>query len=210
MSILLASEMISRRRAFSTVLLILFGLQSCLLSAQEQQEIPPPALKIKVLAGESSKNNIRKRTAVEPVVLVTDERDYPLSGVMVVFTAPETGASAIFPDGSKQAITYTNVEGRATARGLRPNQTAGEFEISVDASFQGLTARTNIHQTNLVSAPSKGPSSKLIAILAIAGGAAVAGAVAASGGGTSSSPAPSPGPTGTTIVAGSPSFRPPQ
>ena len=89
--------------------------------------------------------------------------------------------------------------------------TPGKFQIMVNASFHGFTARTTADQTNVLPERSKG-SSKLIAILAIAGGAAAAGVVAASGGGGSSqSPAAPPGRTATTITPGTPVFgAPPQ
>ena len=52
----------------------------------------------------------------------------------------------------------------------------------VNASFHGFTASTTANQTNVLPERDKS-SSKLIAFLAIAGGAAVAGIVAAGGGG---------------------------
>lgn len=180
------------------------------LLGQEQDTVRPPSIKVQAVSGQPATNNIKSRKGAEPVVLVTDERGQPVSGVMVVFTLPETGPGGAFADGSKRAIVYTDAEGRAVARGLRPNQTAGQFEISVDASFHGLTDRKTIRQSNVL--PAAGSSSRLIAILAIAGGAAVAGAVAASkgGGSTPSSPTSPPGGAAISIDAGTPTFRPPQ
>jgi len=181
------------------------------LLAQDQEAPQPPSIKLQVVAGQATTNNIKTRKGVEPVALVTDERGQPVSGVMVVFTLPETGPGGAFTDGSKRAIVYTDSEGKATARGLTPNTTPGKFQIMVNASFHGFTARTTADQTNVLPERSKG-SSKLIAILAIAGGAAAAGVVAASGGGGSSqSPAAPPGRTATTITPGTPVFgAPPQ
>jgi hypothetical protein len=197
-------------RVLSRSLACLLVLQNSPLLAQEEQTVQPPALKVAVVAGQSAANNIRKRTAVEPVVLVSDERGGPVSGVMVLFTLPEAGASGVFPDGSKRAIVYTSPDGRAAARGLKPNSTPGEFQIVVDASFHGLTAHTTIQQTNVLPETAGGISSKLLVILAIAGGAAAAGVIAA-GGGTNPSTNPSPPPTSSTsISAGTPTFGPPQ
>jgi hypothetical protein len=197
------------KRGLSRSLACLLVLQNCPLLAQEEQGVQPPSLKITVV-GQSAANHIRKRTAVEPVVLVSDERGGPVSGVMVLFTLPETGASGVFPDGSKRAIVYTSPEGRAAARGLKPNSIAGEFQIVVDASFHGLAAHTTIRQTNVLQETAGGISSKLLVILAIAGGAAAAGVIAA-GGGTNPSTNPSPPPTSSTsISAGTPTFGPPQ
>ena len=180
------------------------------LLAQKQEAIGPPSIKVEVIAGQGATNNTRTRKAVEPIALVTDERGQPVSGVMVVFTLPETGPGGAFVDESKRAIVYTNAEGKATARGLTPNTTPGKFQIMVNASFQGFTSSTTVYQTNVSPERAKS-STKLIAILAIAGGAAAAGVVAASGGGGSSqSLAVPPSRTATTITPGTPIFGAPQ
>jgi hypothetical protein len=178
--------------------------------AQKQEAIGPPSIKVEVIAGQGATNNTRTRKAVEPIALVTDERGQPVSGVMVVFTLPETGPGGAFVDESKRAIVYTNAEGKATARGLTPNTTPGKFQIMVNASFQGFTSSTTVYQTNVSPERAKS-STKLIAILAIAGGAAAAGVVAASsGGGSSQSLAVPPSRTATTITPGTPIFGAPQ
>ena len=180
------------------------------LLAQDQESPRPPSIKVGIVAGQAATNNIKTQKGVEPVALVTDEREQPVSGVMVIFTLPETGPGGVFADGSKRAIVYTNSEGKATARGLIPNLTPGKFQIMVNASFHGFTASTTADQTNVL--PERGKSSsKLIAILAIAGGAAAAGVVAASGGGGSSqSPSVPPSRPATTITPGTPVFGAPQ
>ena len=194
----------------SVVIVFSLAFQHVRLLAQNQEIPRPPSIKVEVVSGQATTNNIKTRKGVEPVVLVTDERGQPVSGVMVVFTLPETGPGGAFTDGSKRAIVYTNSEGKATARGLTPNTAPGKFQIMVNASFHGFTASTTADQTNIVPEGGKG-SSKLIAILAIAGGAAVAGVVAAGGGGGSSQGlAPTPGRTATTITPGTPVFGAPQ
>jgi len=204
----------TRRRLAPPCPLISLGIVFALaypnitLLAQNQEVPPPPSIKVQLVAGQATTNNIKTRKGVEPVVLVTDERGQPVSGVMVVFTLPETGPGGAFTDGSKRAIVYTNSEGGATARGLTPNMTAGKFQIMVNASFHGFTASTTADQTNVLPERGKG-SSKLIAILAIAGGAAVAGVVAG-GGGSSQGLAPTPGRTATTLTPGTPVFGAPQ
>jgi len=180
----------------------------------QDKGVPAPSLKIEVAKGEEGTNNIKKGTAIEPVVIVADEKGNPISGVMVMFTLPDSGPGGVFANDAKNLIVYTDFEGRAVARGLRPNHVAGKFEVRVDASFHGLTAQTGIHQTNAVPAAT-GISPKLSAILAIAGGAAAAGAIAASSGGKGTSTpttptTPPPTSSGTTLSAGTPTFGPPQ
>jgi hypothetical protein len=178
--------------------------------AQQEAEILAPALKIAVAKGEGVSNNIKKGTAVEPLVVVADEKDRPVSGVMVIFTLPESGPSGVFANGSKSVIVYSDAEGRAIGRGLRPNRTPGKFQMTVDASFHGLAARAVINQTNVMPSET-GVSSKLIAILAIAGGAAAAGVVAASAGGKNgTSTVTPPTSSSTTLSPGTPTFGPPQ
>jgi hypothetical protein len=200
----------AHRSVLSIVIVAVLASPNRLL-AQEQEAIRPPSIKVAVVAGQLASNNIGTRKGVEPIALVTDERGQPISGVMVVFTLPETGPGGAFVDGSKRAIVYTNAEGKATARGLIPNATPGKFQIMVNASFQGFTSSTTIDQTNILPERAKNSSTKLIAILAIAGGAAAAGVFAASGGGGSSqSLAVPPGRTATTITPGTPVFGAPQ
>src|SRR5437867_2679324 len=118
--------------------------------AQQEAEILAPALKIVVAKGQEGTNNIKKLTAVEPLVVVSDEKNLPVSGVMIMFTLPESGPSGVFANGSKSVIVYSDAEGRAIGRGLRPNHIPGKFQITVDASFHGLAARAVINQTNVM------------------------------------------------------------
>jgi hypothetical protein len=179
------------------LLVIQFDLPS--LGAQEESG---PKMRIVILEGEWAINTIRQRTAREPIVRVEDENGRPVAGAMVLFTLPENGAGASFADGSKTLIAYTDANGKAKARGLKPNEVAGDFQILVDATAKGSKASAVINQSNVLTAPAGtgGISRKLIAILAIAGGAVAAGVVAAtSGNGNESAPSPT-----ATITAGSP------
>src|SRR5262245_18895454 len=191
-------------RCVSVILACLLLLQSppSALQAQAAQ------LKISILDGEGAINNIKLGTAREPIVQVQDENDRPVAGAMVVFTLPDQGASGVFADGTKSLIVHTDTKGQAVARGLKPNQTPGQFKIRVDVSHQGMTTSTAINQSNILAAAvaAGGISAKLITILAIVGGAAAAGAVAAASGGNGS-PAPPPP---TTITPGRTTFGPPQ
>jgi hypothetical protein len=195
-------------RFFSISLAAVLTLQIA-TSAQEESQILPPALKIVVAKGEEGTNNIKKAIGVEPLVVVSDEKNLPVSRVMVMFTLPESGPSGVFANGAKNLIVYSDAEGRAIARGLRPNHIPGRFQVIVDASFHGLAARALINQTNVMPSAT-GVSPKLIAILAIAGGAAAVGVVAASTGGKSATSTVTPPTPSTTLSPGTPTFGPPQ
>jgi hypothetical protein len=100
----------------------------------------------------------------------------------------------------------TDENGRAVGHGLRPNGSAGQFEIRVTTSFEGQAATANILQTNAEPAPGGG-SSKTILIVALIGGAAAAGAAVALSKGKSTT---TPTSTGAVISPGNPSFGPPR
>lgn len=184
-------------------------------AALAQQATGDP-LRITVVEGEGSINNVREMTMRSPVVRVVDAAGNPVAGATVSFTTPAMGASAIFVDGGNQASITTDKKGMARVQGMRPNNVVGNFEIRVTASAGGNRATARIAQTNAAPvAKASGGSNKgvLIGVLiAVAGG--VGAAVALSGGGSSSSPN-NPGNPGTpsgpavTITAGTPGFSAP-
>jgi hypothetical protein len=189
------------------VLLVLLNLFQAPSWAQQA----PTGLSITIVEGEGAINNIRQRVNREPIVQVEDENHKPIAGAVVVFLLPNQGASGTFPDGSRMLMTVTNNQGRAAARGIRPNNQSGQMQIRVSASFQGLTASSIITQSNLAGAASSSASAglstltKVMIVLGIAGGAAAAGAIIATRGGDSGSSTPPPiviAPNGTPTVGG--------
>jgi hypothetical protein len=154
----------------------------------------PTGLSINIVEGEGAINNIRQRVNREPIVQVEDQNHKPIAGAGVVFFLPDNGASGTFPDGSHMLMTVTDNQGRASARGIRPNGQSGSMPIRVTANFQGLTASSVITQSNVAGAAAASGfaglslAAKLAIILGIAGGAAAAGAIIATHTGGSSSP----------------------
>jgi hypothetical protein len=142
------------------------------------------ALRIVIIDGEEAVNNIRQRVARDPIVQVEDENNRPVSGALVTFTLPEHGAGGLFADGSRIRLVMTDSNGRAVARGLRPNKVPGKFSIRVHASDGGRRASATIAQTNVAPAAAiAGISAKAIALIAGVGAAAAAGGILASRGG---------------------------
>jgi hypothetical protein len=176
-------------KRFPLVILVLLNLFR--ESAWAQQAVS--GLSITIVEGEGAINNIRQRVNREPIVQVEDENHKPIAGAAVVFLLPGQGASGTFLDGSRMFMTVTDNQGRATARGIRPNNQSGPMQIRVTASFQGLTASSVITQTNAAGAATAASSTglstgaKWAIILAIAGGAAAGGVFAATHGSSSSS-----------------------
>jgi hypothetical protein len=173
-----------------------------------------PMLNLVVLEGEGATNNIRQRTAREPIVQVQDENHKPVAGAIVVFTLPSNGAGGTFANGARTLSMVSDNQGQAVARGFRPNNSQGQFQIRVNASFQGQSAAASITQTNVAlaatgaAAAGVGISAKLIAVLAVVGAAAAGGAYYATHQGNTT-----PGLTvapGTTVAAGGGTVGPPR
>src|SRR5258707_12620817 len=187
-----------RVRATGLSCLLIFQLLPVPALAQDQG-----GLNLVIVEGDGAINNIRQRTAREPIVQVEDENHKPVAGAAVVFLLPNQGASGVFANGARSLTVMTDNQGRAIAHGFHPNGVQGQLQMRVSASYQGKTASATISQTNAVAAAAgaaagAGISAKLIVILAIAGAAVAGGVVAATRGGGSSTPAATP----TTISAG--------
>lgn len=158
------------------------------------QELPK-SISIVVMEGEGAVNQTRQRVSKDPVVRIEDENGKPVKGAAVAFTLPVSGATGEFSGGSKNLAVVTDDDGTATAARIKLNEYPGKFQIHVNASFKGLTARTLITQINQgpeVTKSSGGGGGKVIAILAIVGAAAAGGAVVATRK-SSNSPSTTPG-----------------
>ncbi len=170
-----------------------------------------PLLNLVVIEGEGAVNNIKQRTAREPIVEVQDENHKPVAGAVVIFMLPSNGAGGTFANGVKTLTMTTNSQGQAVGRGLKPNGIKGQYQIRVNASHRGQNASISITQTNaLLSATGASAGSaisgKLIAVLVVVGAAAAGGAYYATHSGGST---PAIGP-GTTVSAGNGSVGPPR
>jgi hypothetical protein len=88
------------------------------------------------------------------VAIVKDNKSIPLSGVVVTFTAPSSGASGAFVGGTNGGTTVTattDSNGNATAPLFTANGTAGgPYTVAATA---GTLAPANFSLTNLAGAP---------------------------------------------------------
>lgn len=143
------------------------------------QDVPAPALQIRILDGDEALNNIRQRTAREPIVQVEDENHKPVAGAVVLFSLPGNGAGGTFLNGSTTLSVTTDARGQAVARGLRPNNVPGRFQIHVTATSDNRTGRATINQTNELggAAVTANSTARWFAVAIAAG--AVAGVAAA-------------------------------
>ncbi len=166
------------RSCVSIALCLLLAVPNMVLAAPAQERAPTK-LNLLIVEGEGAINNVRQRTAREPIVQVEDENHRPVSGALVIFTLPEKGPGATFPNGARSLQVMTNEKGQAAAKGLRTNDISGKYQIQVEASYKGLSATEVINQANAVltaTAAAGGISGKLVSILAVVG-AATAGVV---------------------------------
>jgi hypothetical protein len=180
-----------------------------------QAQNAAPMLNIVIVEGEGAINNIRQRTAREPIVQVEDENHKPVAGAAVIFAITNQGAGGSFAGGSHTLSVVTDSQGRAVARGFHPNNVQGQYQIHVTASHNGQTANANITESNVLAAgaattaAAAGISGKLIAVLVIVAAAGAAGGAYAAthgGGGNTATPANS----AVTITPGSGVVGPPK
>lgn len=174
-----------------------------MLFAQPAAQSPKTALKIVVLQGDNATNDVKSRTAVEPVVEVRDQQDFPVRNATVTFQLPSFGPSGFFPDQNLTFKTITNAQGQAAATGLVPNSEAGRFTIKVTAMADDRIVSISIQQRNASDAAAAQAKSKsrVWKIVAIAGGLAATGGIALSRRGSSNS-TPPPAPNVLTITPG--------
>jgi hypothetical protein len=185
---------------------IVFAHSVNVLSAQV---VPRPKMNIVVIEGEGAINNVSKRESRDLVVQVRDGNRNPITKAAVTFTLPAQGPSGEFFNKARILTTTTDDEGRAVAKGLRPNPLPGKIEVHVNASHQGESARATITQFNMTVKGDKGGSGKWLALLAIAGAAAAGGAVAVTRKGDSS-PSSAAAPPLITLTPGAGTVGPPR
>jgi hypothetical protein len=90
--------------------------------------------------------------AVPLVVNVKDNGQNPVSGAIVLFTAPATGASGTFADtGSATTTTTTDVNGVATSAAFTANGTSGPDVVT--ATVAGVTTPAAFSLTNMAGPP---------------------------------------------------------
>ena len=176
-------------RWISPVLAVLISMPAT--PVVEAQAVAP-LLNIVIVEGDGAINNIRQRTAREPIVQVEDENHKPVAGAAVLFALPGQGAGGTFAGGANTLSVVTDSQGRAVAHGFHPNQVQGQYQIHVTASNNGLTANTDIKMSNAVvagaaTAAATGISGKLILAIVIVAAAAAGGAYAATHSGSGNS-----------------------
>jgi hypothetical protein len=168
-----------------TAVICLASLQLGTVLSFAQTPATPNRLFIQVIEGEGALNDIRGRTAREPIVQIEDENHKPVAGALVIFSSPSSGAGATFSNGLTTFQTTTLADGRAVATGFKPNGVSGSYQIQVHATSGNLSSESVINQTN-VTPPSTTaahaarvfPLKAVLIAAAVAAGAVAAGVIA--------------------------------
>jgi len=109
----------------------------------------PRSLLITIVEGEGALNDIRTRTAREPIVEVDDENHKPVAGALVLFSLDKTGSSYASFSGVSSLSVHTDAAGRAVANGFQVTQNKGHYKIDVHATVGALAADAIINETNV-------------------------------------------------------------
>jgi hypothetical protein len=84
------------------------------------------------------------------VATVVDSNQYPVSGATVTFTAPSSGASGTFANGTATDTETTDANGMAASAAFTANGTAGGYAVT--ASVTGVATPANFNLTNITGA----------------------------------------------------------
>src|SRR5437016_9472764 len=103
-------------RATAVVLFLMQALSQAWTARAQgpaQEAGSAPKLNLMIVDGDGAINNIRQRTAREPIVQVEDQNHKPVAGAVVVFLLPDHGASGVFANGSHTLTVVSDAQGRA-------------------------------------------------------------------------------------------------
>ena len=110
---------------------------------------PGPASVITAVAGNNQSTPISTTFATALSAKVTDANNNPISGEVVTFTAPISGASGTFGNASNIYIAATDASGIVTTTAFTANSVAGSYAVT--ANF-GSVATASFNLTNTVGA----------------------------------------------------------
>ena len=109
----------------------------------------PPA-SISATSGSLQDTPVSKAFGAPLVATVLDANGYPVTGASVTFTAPASGASGTFANGTATETDTTNASGVATSSTFTANATSGAYTVT--ASNAGIATAANFSLTNITGA----------------------------------------------------------
>jgi len=109
-----------------------------------------PAASITATSGSLQDATISTAFAAPLVATVLDANQNPVTGASVTFTAPASGASGTFANGTATETDTTNASGVATSSTFTANATAGGYTVA--AAVAGVTATAPYTLRNITGA----------------------------------------------------------
>jgi len=128
-----------------TVVLTAIWLTGC-----NSSNFSPPTELIAATSGSSQSAQVNMPFSV-PLVATVTMGGQPVSGAFVVFTAPSSGASGTFSNGTNTETDTTGSNGVVTSSTFTANGTIGA--VALTASVAGVTATTMFSLTNTSGPP---------------------------------------------------------
>jgi hypothetical protein len=142
------------RQAYASILGLVF-LALLFLTNCNSSNFNPSAELIAATSGSPQSAAVNTQFAA-PLVATVTMGGAPVSGAFVTFTAPSTGASGTFANGTNSETDTTNASGMVTSTAFTANGTLGAETVT--ASVAGVTAATNFSLTN-----TSGPAASITA-----------------------------------------------
>ena len=109
-----------------------------------------PAASITATSGSLQDTPVSKAFGAPLAATVLDGSGYPVTGASVTFTAPATGASGTFANGTATETDMTNASGAAVSSTFTANATSGAYTVT--ASSAGIATTANFTLTNITGA----------------------------------------------------------
>ena len=148
-----------RNRLFRQLLIAAVAIAATLQSPHAQAQVSsaapvpgpdqPKSLFITIIQGEGALNDIRTRTAREPIVEVDDENHKPVAGALIIFSLDKSGSSYANFGGMSSVSVHTDAAGRAFASGFKTTQRKGSYKVHVHASYGQLVAEDEFLESNI-------------------------------------------------------------
>jgi hypothetical protein len=163
----------TRNRFSRSLLIVAMALAAILVAPRAPAQVSsaaampgpdqPKSLLITIIQGEGALNDIRTRTAREPIVEVDDENHKPVAGALVIFSLDKSGSSYANFSGVSSVSVHTDAAGRAAANGFKVTPHKGSYNIQVHASYGQLVADGVIAESNIAEPVSQGGTSAGVA-----------------------------------------------
>jgi hypothetical protein len=132
--------------AFVSLLGLLTGCSSSSSSSPSSPTSTTQGVAIAVNAG-ATQSTASGKPFSAPLSVTVTQNGIRMSGEVVTFTAPSSGASGTFANGTQTDTEVTNSKGLATSSAFTANSTAGNYTVA--ATVTGATAPANFSLTNI-------------------------------------------------------------